>query len=126
MSLFSLQGFITDLQWDVPVMADTPKHSVFNYNKDWARNIFGDSSIKIYCDLNRICELEDTVVEWYEEAYYQRRSDLYDLKFLKDHFEVKEIHYGGIDGAICKAVVIAKKEGVVDRARFGLEIIIKK
>lgn len=29
--------------------------------------LFKDSSIKIYCDLNRICEIEDAVVEWYEE-----------------------------------------------------------
>lgn len=48
------------------------------------------------------------------------------MKFLKDNFEVKEVLYGGIDGAICKAVVIAKKEGVLDRERLGLEIIIKK
>ncbi len=70
MSLFSLQGFITDLTWDPPQISDSPKLSVFNYNKDWARKLFKDSSIKIYCDLNRICELEDAVVEWYEEAYY--------------------------------------------------------
>ena len=70
MSLFSLQGFITDLTWDSPQISDSPKLSVFNYNKDWARKLFKDSSIKIYCDLNRICELEDAVVEWYEEAYY--------------------------------------------------------
>jgi hypothetical protein len=41
-----------------------------NYNKDWARKQAMDNSMKIYCDLNRICELEDAVVEWYEEAYY--------------------------------------------------------
>lgn len=59
-----------------------------NYNKDWFRR--RETSIKIYCDLNRICELEDAVVEWYEEAYYQRRTDLYDLRFLKELFDIKE------------------------------------
>ena len=29
-----------------------------------------DRSAKIYCDLNRICELEDAVVEWYDQRYY--------------------------------------------------------
>lgn len=47
---------------------------MLNYDKDWTKKTsffrIGDSSIKIYCDLNRICELEDAVVEWYEEAYY--------------------------------------------------------
>ena len=64
---------------------------------------FGNSSIKIFCDLNRICEIEDTVVEWYEEAYYQRKSGLIDLSFLKDNFAIKELHYAGVDGTICKA-----------------------
>lgn len=69
------------------MLTETPKLSVTNYNKDWAMKgfsfKFGDSSIKIYCDLNRICELEDAVVEWYEEAYYQRKTDHYDLNFLR-------------------------------------------
>jgi hypothetical protein len=62
----------------------------------------GNPSIKIYCDLNRICEVEDAVVEWYEEAYYQRKSEIYDLTFLKSIFDIKEVLYAGVDGAICK------------------------
>ena len=65
------------------MISATPKLSVTNYNKDWARNKFNDSSLKIYCDLNRICEIEDTVVEWYDEAYYQRRDDVINLDYLK-------------------------------------------
>lgn len=106
-SLISLQGVVSEILWEAPVITETPKQSVLNYNKDWVRKTkffrFGDSSIKICCDLNRICELEDAVVEWYEEAYYQRRADLYDIEFLKQFFEVKMIEYAGVDGAICKA-----------------------
>jgi hypothetical protein len=53
--------------------------------------------------------LEDAVNEWYEEAYYQRRGDLYDLSFLKEAFEIKSIEYAGVDGAICKATLSAKR-----------------
>ena len=49
--------------------------------------------------------MEDAVNEWYEEAYYQRRGDLYDLNFLKEAFEIKSIEYAGVDGAICKATL---------------------
>jgi hypothetical protein len=70
MSIFSLQGFMQELSWEEPVFTDTPKLSVLNYNKDMAKPRFFSSSMKIICDLNRICELEDAVVEWYEEAYY--------------------------------------------------------
>jgi hypothetical protein len=106
MSIFSLQGIISDLQWETPVVIETPKLSVMNYNKDLNKR--NHSSIKINCDLNRICELEDAVVEWYEEAYYQRKKDLYDLRFLKEYFEIKETQYAGVDGAICKAIMVAK------------------
>ena len=30
----------------------------------------GDKAQKIYCDMSRICELEDAVVEWYEAKYF--------------------------------------------------------
>ena len=76
-----------------------------NYNRDWAKKFSKDSSIKIYCDLNRICEIEDAVLEWYEEDYYQRRTDMIDLSFLKESFDIKDVFYAGVDGAICKAVV---------------------
>lgn len=93
------------------MVIETPKLSVTNYNKDWAKKILSDSRIKIYCDLNRICEIEDAVVEWYEEAYYQRKTDMIDLTFLKENFEIKSISYAGVDGAICKAEVVCKNEG---------------
>jgi hypothetical protein len=69
--------------------------------------------------------LEDAVNEWYEEAYYQRRRDLYDLSYLKQNFDIKMIEYAGVDGAICKATMIAKHPGIVDKQRFGLRVIIK-
>ena len=124
-----MQGFVSELTWDEPMQLITPKLSVYNYNKDVAKASFaesffgslsafkqtgvGNASIKIYCDLNRICELEDAVVEWYEEAYYQRRSDLFDLSFVKDNFIVKEVMYAGVDGAICKANLTATRPGLI-------------
>ncbi len=37
------------------------------YDKAKAKlSLFKHSSEKIYCDLNRICDLEDAIVEWYE------------------------------------------------------------
>ena len=69
-------------------MAETPSWSVDNYSKDWEKR-FCESSVKIHCDLNRICEVEEAVEEWYEERYHQRKVDLLDLGFLKDKFDVK-------------------------------------
>ena len=48
-----------------------------------------------------------------------------DLNYLKEFFEVKEIQYAGVDGAVVKATLQAKKKGKVKKERLGLEIIIK-
>ena len=101
---------------------EAPKTSALTYDKDWTRRLFFiHSSQKIYCDLNRICELEDVIVEWYEAKYYKNK--VFDLTFLggiadpspsdslttkrEPIFKVKDIQYAGVDGSICKAVLEA-------------------
>lgn len=115
--------------------------SALTYDKDWTKRLFfSHSSQKIYCDLNRICELEDAIVEWYEAKYYQRR-ELFDLSFLRgvaDNYEsgsqrqaqqvleVKDLQYAGVDGSICKAVLLAARPGYVDDKWFyGIKIRVK-
>jgi len=69
-NLGTLMGFMDDLEWEEPIVREIPKIDMLNYNKDLVRGKWKNNSIKIFCDLNRICELEDAVVEWYEEKYY--------------------------------------------------------
>jgi hypothetical protein len=42
-----------------------------------------DLAQKIFCDMSRICELEDAVVEWYDSRYFQRPDELLNIDFLK-------------------------------------------
>lgn len=97
--------------------------SSLTYDKDWTKRLFfSHSSQKIYCDLNRICELEDAVSEWYDSKYYQG-TERFDLSFLdgvsdpyavnkhKPIFKVKDLQYAGVDGSICKAVLLAIAPG---------------
>ena len=107
----------------------TPRLNVNNYNRDVAmRKVQKEAqngSVKIYCDLNRICELEDAVFEWYEPEYYQRKSEITDISFLNTCFNLKQVHYAGVDGVICKALVKAHKEGVIPQKHLGLDIQVK-
>ena len=114
--------------------------SALTYDKDWTKRLFFiHSSQKIYCDLNRICELEDAIVEWYEAKYYQRR-ELFDLTFLKGVpdipdqkprqglpiMEIKDLQYAGVDGSICKAVLQAVRPGYIDKKYFyGIKVRVK-
>ena len=46
--------------------------NVLTYNNDGKQRDVKDRVLKIFCDTNRVCELEDSVVEWYENKYFQR------------------------------------------------------
>lgn len=35
------------------------------------------------------------------------------------------MEYAGVDGAICKATLIAKGEGIIEREKLGIEIRVK-
>ena len=62
-----------------------PRINVLNYIKS-IENSSKDRSKKIFCDVQRICEVEDAIVEWYDFKYYQKKSSLMDLEFLKELF----------------------------------------
>ena len=42
--------------------------------------------MKIHCDLSRICMVEDSVVEWYDAAYFQGQFSVLNLDHLRSNF----------------------------------------
>ena len=82
---------MNSLEWFVPFIAATPSHTALTYDKDRSNSqYFSDKIMKIHCDLSRICEVEDSVVEWYNSEYFQRADslDLHQLEHLKEFFEI--------------------------------------
>ena len=132
-TIANLSGFIEWLEWEPVLITEAPNVSSLTYDKDLINSLFfKHSSQKIFCDLNRICELEDAIVEWYEEKYFMRK-ELFDLTFLQGDdlahdvqkknpiFVVKDLKYAGIDGSICKAVLTAARPGVIhQRFLYGI------
>lgn len=70
-----------------------------------------DRAVKIYADINRVCELEDSVVEWYNEWYYDHKKELIDFTFLHENFDILQIDYSGVDNPVVRLQLVAKKEG---------------
>ena len=66
-----MQGLLdtASICWEQTIYSHTPKGNMFEYNKD-VKSRGGDRVQKIYCDLSRICEVEDAVVEWYDIKYF--------------------------------------------------------
>jgi len=70
---------------------------------------------KYFADLNRVCEVEDTVVEWFLEEYaraFSLRQHIQrkvDLNQFKDQFNVVKVEIGGIDFSVWKIQLKAKR-----------------
>ncbi|CAI2367370.1 unnamed protein product [Moneuplotes crassus] len=127
LSFYSLRGLVDvdSIEWNDPQISKTPKTNTLSYNKDMMEIATDDRAIKIYADINRVCELEDTVVEWYEQKYYEYKSEIVDFSFLQDLFQINCVEYSGVDNKVVRLHTKAMKEGSLPFAHFGLGVIIK-
>jgi hypothetical protein len=99
----SLRGLVDfeSIQWNDPEILPTPDTNTLSYNKDMLMIPKIDRAVKIYADINRVCELEDSVVEWYNERYYENKNEIIDFSFLKHLFIIKQVDYSGVDNPVC-------------------------
>ena len=71
-NLFNMQGMIDidSIQWFPPLLTTPTVDTVLTYSNDGKQRAVRDRVLKIFCDTNRVCELEDSVVEWYDSKYF--------------------------------------------------------
>ena len=71
-NLFNMQGMIDidSIQWFPPSLTIPTSDNVLTYSNDGKQREVRDRVLKIFCDTNRVCELEDSVVEWYDSRYF--------------------------------------------------------
>lgn len=67
---------LASVEWFAPHMTRQPSHTALNYDAARQSEDKTDRIVKIHCDLSRICEVEDTVVEWYDVKYYGKKKRL--------------------------------------------------
>lgn len=113
------------IEWNNPQISTTPSANTLSYNKDMMDISIDDRAIKIYADINRVCELEDTVVEWYEQKYYENKSEILDFSFLTEFFTIDWIEYSGVDNKVVRLQTRAKYTGRLDKSRFSIGVNIK-
>jgi len=108
-----MQGMIDidSIQWFPSQLSIPSVDTVLTYSRDGKQPEVRDRVLKIFCDTHRVCELEDSVVEWYDSKYFQRPHELMDLSFFSPIFTVKGYMCAGVDGLICKIHLIAQEEG---------------
>ena len=108
-----MQGMIDfdSIAWFPPQISIPSADNVLTYSNDGKQREVRDRVLKIFCDTNRVCELEDSVVEWYDSKYFQRPHELMDLSFFSPIFQTKGYMCAGVDGLICKIHLVAQQEG---------------
>lgn len=62
-------------------------------------------------DLNRICELEQMVSEWYDSKFYKITTSFVDLNMIDQYFIIERIEYGPIGVKACKIHLTAYHTG---------------
>lgn len=74
-----------------------------------------DLFAKYFADLKRVCEVEDTVLEWYDEAYVKVKSLRQhivrhpDIEVFKRQFDIVKAEVGGLDFSVWKILLKARK-----------------
>lgn len=62
-------------------------------------------------DLNRICELEQMVVEWYDSKLYEITASFVDLNNISLYFLIDRIEYASVSFKACKIHLTASRIG---------------
>ena len=113
-NLYSLRGLvdIESITWINPIFSDIPSENTMSYKRGKKMQEEEDKSAKIVADLSRVCELEDTQLEWRYSEYYSFPSN--NLKFIEDIkplFTVEKIDFANVDIIAIRGQLTAKKKG---------------
>ena len=78
--------------------------------------------------MSRICEVEDSVFEWYDRKYYAGAPPIeeLDLSLIEKHFDIKKFECAGTDFVIYKLHLVARTPGLFYDKQLGLPIAVKK
>ena len=125
-NFYSMQGLLdlSSVEWLDPELRMPTKETVLTYDKDH-HQLNPDKIMKIHCDLSRICEVEDSVVEWYDSRYFQNQAEILSFDHLKSHFKIRSSECAGADGMVYKVHLEALLPGDIHDPLLGIPITTK-
>eukprot|EP00347_Sterkiella_histriomuscorum_P020090 403339144 len=110
-TLLNLMGTLdfNSVKWQSLKVEPLPdQDDVRDYNRFKNLTPNRDLFAKYFADLKRVCEVEDTVLEWFNEPYARTHSlrshikRIFDANQFKEQFEVQNVEVGGIDFSVWK------------------------
>lgn len=138
--IFNLNGLVRNVSWQAPEIKPFPQHerSALEYNKQALLLMKGlisyggktkrndkklINNTKVVCNTNRICEVEDAVVEWVAFSHNMRprfQPEILDQNLL-NYFNVLSFHFNDLDQHYSKLVLQAKKRGLYTFTGYNLK-----
>ena len=125
---------VRSVVWEEPWLGPRPHETVLNYVKDKTTFFTGRKHLppvengikKIFADLNRICEIEDEELEWYERAYFPAPHVLPSLGLFDRLFTIKDEKYAGTDRVVGKIQLQAIRPGELRSTWVGARLVVRK
>ena len=86
----------------------------------------GDRKTKVHVNTNRLCEVEDAVVEWINIGRLDRETPklFINSKSYENRFKVKTVQFNEQDLHYSKVLLQTMRRGVVESQVFGESILI--
>eukprot|EP01022_Parablepharisma_sp_SALTPOND_P015578 TRINITY_DN2214_c1_g2_i1.p1 TRINITY_DN2214_c1_g2~~TRINITY_DN2214_c1_g2_i1.p1 ORF type:complete len:541 (-),score=50.54 TRINITY_DN2214_c1_g2_i1:2226-3848(-) len=123
---YSLRGVVDveSIEWLPIKLSKTPGTGIWNYNLDKYRLNEKDTTKKVFVDMTRVCELEDSEM-WRSLILEKKELAVSHLEDMRKHFMVKNIEYSNVDILAFKLTLIANKRCTVPYDVFGINVRVK-
>lgn len=113
-TIANLNGIVdlNSLVWHQVQFTTLPKETPLTYDRNLKILKKADrGSSKVYCNTNRICEIEDAVVEWLEINKRQQPMKQIDIGRYEKYFQVLEVRFNDLDHHYSRIILKAKRAG---------------
>ena len=114
-NLYSLRGLvdISSVQWQPAKLTRTSNESMLQYNVVAKLAQESDRTRKVFADLSRICEVEDSVNDWRDFASEPNPPWNPPLDVFKPLFTICHIEYSQVDLTVLKIYLHATQRGTL-------------
>eukprot|EP00826_Nyctotherus_ovalis_P027992 TRINITY_DN2198_c0_g2_i1.p1 TRINITY_DN2198_c0_g2~~TRINITY_DN2198_c0_g2_i1.p1 ORF type:complete len:505 (-),score=127.95 TRINITY_DN2198_c0_g2_i1:153-1667(-) len=121
---FNIKGLvdINSIKWLPPVLENTPLENLLTYKGREKREKEKHTEVKVFADLSRICELEDSEMEWRDFLYDSQPKSIFPFKMLTRCFKIEDLEYSNIDKYVLKVKLRATVKGRNDPDIFGIGV----
>jgi len=118
---YSLKGVIdiNSIEWETLKIKEMPKMTPKEYNSDILREKEADTSRKVFVDLSRMCELEDSE-NWRDAKAEKIIVKIPHIDTIQKYFKILDIEYSNLDIQAYKITLLAIKSGILPYDTFGI------